>query len=131
MPAPASSLKARAWEATGAGDHRGELRGKGDRLELAGLRHPQRRRVRQRKRPRPRTGISVSSRTKIPHDLMPKRYEQAATIVTSNLDFTAWDQAFPANRRLDRLRHNAYCMVLDGQSYPAPKMALATSTKPR
>ena len=24
---------------------------------------------------------------------------------------------------LDRLRHNAYCMVLDGQSYRAPKMA--------
>lgn len=26
-----------------------------------------------------------------------ERYEQAATIVTSNLDFTEWDQAFPAN----------------------------------
>jgi hypothetical protein len=36
-------------------------------------------------------------------------------------------QAFPANRllasaTLDRLRHNAYCLVLDGQSYRAPKI---------
>ena len=60
------------------------------------------------------------------HDLIAERYEQAATIVTSNLDFPEWDQAFPANRllasaSLDRLRHNAYCLVLDGQSYRAPK----------
>jgi DNA replication protein DnaC len=50
------------------------------------------------------------------HDLIAERYEQAATIVTSNLDFPAWDQAFPNNRllasaTLDRLRHNAYCMA--------------------
>jgi len=43
------------------------------------------------------------------------------------LDFTEWDQAFPANRllasaTLDRLRHNAYCLVLDGQSYRGPKL---------
>src|SRR5690606_20843104 len=60
------------------------------------------------------------------HDLIAERYEQTATIVTSNLDFPEWDQAFPANRllasaTLDRLRHNAYCLVLDGQSYRAPK----------
>jgi DNA replication protein DnaC len=60
------------------------------------------------------------------HDLIAERYEQAATIVTSNLDFAEWDQAFPANRllasaTLDRLRHNAYCMVLDGTSYRAPR----------
>jgi len=66
------------------------------------------------------------------HDLIAERYEQAATIVTSNLDFTEWDQAFPANRllasaTLDRLRHNAYCLVLDGQSFRAPKMAPAAS----
>ena len=66
------------------------------------------------------------------HDLIAERYETAATIVTSNLDFTEWDQAFPANRllasaTLDRLRHNAYCLVLDGQSYRAPKLPPATS----
>jgi DNA replication protein DnaC len=69
------------------------------------------------------------------HDLIAERYETAATIVTSNLDFTEWDQAFPANRllasaTLDRLRHNAYCLVLDGQSYRAPKLPPAmTKTK--
>jgi DNA replication protein DnaC len=66
------------------------------------------------------------------HDLIAERYETAATIVTSNLDFGEWDQAFPANRllasaTLDRLRHNAYCLVLDGQSYRAPKLGPATT----
>lgn len=64
--------------------------------------------------------------------LIAERYEQAATIATSNLDFPEWDQAFPVNKllasaTLDRLRHNAYCMVLDGQSYRAPKPAPAPS----
>ena len=67
------------------------------------------------------------------HDLIAERYEQVATIVTSNLDFPEWDQAFPTNRllasaSLDRLRHNAYCLVLDGHSYRAPKQ-LTNSTK--
>ena len=34
------------------------------------------------------------------HDLIAERYEQASTIVTSNLDFDEWDQAFPNNRLL-------------------------------
>ncbi|MCW0098730.1 ATP-binding protein [Burkholderia pseudomallei] len=60
------------------------------------------------------------------HELIAERYEAASTIVTSNLDLTAWDQAFPANRllasvTLDRLRHNAYCLVLDGHSYRSPR----------
>ena len=60
------------------------------------------------------------------HDLISERYERTSTIVTSNLDFPEWDQAFAVNRllgsaTLDRLRHNAYCLVLDGQSYRAPK----------
>jgi len=61
------------------------------------------------------------------HDLIAERYEQAATVVTSNLDFPEWDQAFAANRllasaTLDRLRHNAYCLELDGRSYRDPKV---------
>ncbi|WP_244096556.1 ATP-binding protein, partial [Burkholderia vietnamiensis] len=60
------------------------------------------------------------------HELIAERYEAASTIVTSNLDLTEWDQAFPANRllasaTLDRLRHNAYCLVLDGHSYQSPR----------
>jgi DNA replication protein DnaC len=59
------------------------------------------------------------------HDLIAERYEQAATIVTSNLDFPEWGEAFP-NRllgaaTLDRLRHNAYRVTLEGDSYRAPK----------
>lgn len=61
------------------------------------------------------------------HDLIAERYERGATIVTSNLDFTEWDQAFATNRllasaTLDRLRHNAYCLELDGRSYRDPKV---------
>jgi DNA replication protein DnaC len=70
------------------------------------------------------------------HDLIAERYERAATIATSNLDFDEWDQAFATNQllasaTLDRLRHNAYCLELDGPSYrdpkvpPAPKKGLA------
>lgn len=66
------------------------------------------------------------------HDLISERYERTSTIVTSNLDFSEWDQAFVVNRllasaTLDRLRHNAYCLVLDGQSYRAPKSLPAPS----
>ncbi len=60
------------------------------------------------------------------HDLVAERYERAATILTSNLDFTEWGDAFPANKMLgaatlDRLRHGAYRVVLDGASYRSPK----------
>jgi DNA replication protein DnaC len=69
------------------------------------------------------------------HELIAERYETTSTIVTSNLDLTEWDQAFPANRllasaTLDRLRHKAYCLVLDGTSYRAPKQ-LPSTTKSR
>jgi DNA replication protein DnaC len=59
------------------------------------------------------------------HDLIADRYERRATIITSNLDFPEWGDAFP-NRllgaaTLDRLRHGAYRVVLDGESYRAPR----------
>jgi DNA replication protein DnaC len=65
------------------------------------------------------------------YDLIAERYEHAATIVTSNLDFAEWDQAFAANRplasaTLDRLRHNAYCLELEGPSYRDPKLPPAS-----
>ena len=70
------------------------------------------------------------------HDLIAERYERAATIVTSNLDFTEWGEAFP-NRllgaaTLDRLRHNAYRVTLDGDSYRSPRpMPPAPKTRSR
>ena len=50
------------------------------------------------------------------HELIAERDEQAATIITSNLEFREWSDAFP-NRllgaaTLDRLRHNAYRLIL-------------------
>ena len=59
------------------------------------------------------------------HDLIGERYERAATIVTSNLDFSEWGDAFP-NRilgaaTLDRLRHAAYRVILDGESFRSPR----------
>ena len=71
------------------------------------------------------------------HDLIGERYERGATVVTSNLEFSEWGEAFP-NRllgaaTLDRLRHNAYRVVLDGDSYraprPMPKAAKSTVAK--
>ncbi len=67
------------------------------------------------------------------HDLVAERYERAATIVTSNLDFAEWGEAFP-NRllgaaTLDRLRHGAYRVVLDGKSYRAPRPLPETPKK--
>ena len=55
-----------------------------------------------------------------PFDVFAARL-RTSTIVTSNLVFSEWDQAFAVNRllasaTLDRLRHNAYCLVLDGES---------------
>jgi len=59
------------------------------------------------------------------HDLVAERYERNATIVTSNLDFSEWGDAFPNKllgaATLDRLRHRAHQVILDGQSYRAPR----------
>lgn len=59
------------------------------------------------------------------HDLIAERYENTATIVTSNLDFTEWGEAFPNKllgaATIDRLRHGAWRVVLDGKSYRAPR----------
>lgn len=69
------------------------------------------------------------------HDLIAARYECAATVITSNLDFGEWGDAFPANKMLgaatlDRLVHGAYRVILDGDSYrrPRPVDAVAKTT---
>ena len=59
------------------------------------------------------------------HDIISERYERRSTIVTSNLDLSEWGDAFP-NRLLgaatiDRLRHGAYKVVLEGKSYRSPR----------
>ena len=68
------------------------------------------------------------------HELIAERYERVATVLTSNLDFSEWGDVFPANKMLgaatlDRLRHGAYRVILDGDSYRTPK-PLPETTKP-
>jgi DNA replication protein DnaC len=59
------------------------------------------------------------------HDLIAERYERKSTVVTSNLDFAEWGDAFPNKllgaATLDRLKHGAYRLVLDGKSYRRPR----------
>ena len=59
------------------------------------------------------------------HDLVSERYEQRATIVTSNLDFPEWGEAFGnkllGSATLDRLRHGAHRVILDGESFRSPR----------
>jgi DNA replication protein DnaC len=59
------------------------------------------------------------------HELIAERYERSATIISSNLDFAEWGDAFPNKllgaATLDRLLHGAYRVILDGPSYRSPK----------
>ena len=59
------------------------------------------------------------------HDVISARYEQAATIITSNLAISEWQQAFPnqllGSATIDRILHNAYQLKLEGQSYRSAK----------
>ncbi|WP_278040867.1 IS21-like element helper ATPase IstB [Legionella impletisoli] len=55
------------------------------------------------------------------HDLVAERYENASTIITSNLEFSEWGDAFPNKilgaATIDRLAHGAYKIAFDGPSY--------------
>ncbi|MBK5101312.1 MAG: IS21-like element helper ATPase IstB [Desulfobacteraceae bacterium] len=59
------------------------------------------------------------------HDVISERYERKSTIVTSNLDIPEWSDAFPnrilGEATIDRLRHGAYTVVLQGKSYRSPR----------
>jgi DNA replication protein DnaC len=51
-----------------------------------------------------------------------KRYERGAMILTSNLTFGSWDQAFAGEAvltaaMLDRLLHHATVVQISGESY--------------
>ena len=55
------------------------------------------------------------------HEIISDRHETAATLITSNLDFSEWTQAFPNKllgvATLDRIRHMAYSLTLEGPSH--------------
>lgn len=54
--------------------------------------------------------------------IIAKRYESGSTILTSNLNFGQWDQAFGKDSiltaaMLDRLLHHAHVIAIQGESY--------------
>lgn len=59
------------------------------------------------------------------HDVIAERYEKKSTIITSNLHFDEWSAAFHNKllgaATLDRIKHGAYCITLDGKSYRSPR----------
>ncbi len=67
------------------------------------------------------------------HELIAERYERSATIISSNLDYAEWGDAFPNKllgaATIDRLLHGAYRIILDGPSYRTPKPLKNTAKK--
>jgi len=59
------------------------------------------------------------------HELVAERYERGSMIITSNLDFGEWGHPFAnpllASATIDRLRHNAYCLGIEGESGRCPR----------
>ncbi len=68
------------------------------------------------------------------HAVIGERYEKHSTIITSNLDFTEWDEAFPNKllgaATIDRMRHGAYRVILEGDTFRKPKPLLNTAKTP-
>ena len=55
-------------------------------------------------------------------EVVARRYEKGSIILTSNLPFSQWHQAFAADHTLtaamlDRLLHHGHIVQLNGQSY--------------
>ena len=55
-------------------------------------------------------------------EIFSQRYEQASTLVTSNLPFNEWTEIFGCSERLtgarlDRLTHHVHILELNGDSY--------------
>ena len=65
------------------------------------------------------------------HDLIAERYERKGTIITSNLDLSEWGDAFPNKllgaATIDRIRHGAYNVILEGKSFRSEKPLPSTS----
>lgn len=59
------------------------------------------------------------------HELIAERYERKSTVITSNLDLPEWSQAFPNKllgaATIDRIRHGAYVVLLEGNTYRTTK----------
>ena len=53
--------------------------------------------------------------------MIDRRYERISTILTTNINFSEWDEVFcdavMANAILDRILHHAHVVTITGKSY--------------
>ena len=67
-------------------------------------------------------------------EIFSQRYEQASTLVTSNLPFNEWTESFGSERltgaRLDRLTHHVHILELNGESYRLEHSKKPASPRP-
>src|SRR6266480_4753371 len=68
-------------------------------------------------------------------EVFSRRYERSATLVTSNLPFNEWTEAFGSERLtgalLDRLTHHVHILEMNGESYRLKDSKRKRPTKPR
>ena len=66
-------------------------------------------------------------------EVFSRRYERSSTLVTSNLPFNEWTEAFGSERLtgalLDRLTHHADITLLEGQSYRVRESELEAAAR--
>ncbi|MFI3327358.1 MAG: ATP-binding protein, partial [Clostridia bacterium] len=59
--------------------------------------------------------------SKLFFQLIDKRYEKSSTIITTNINFSQWDEIFGepiiANAIIDRLLHHANVVTIKGRSF--------------
>ena len=89
----------------------------------------------------PRSGLVQSLLCRIRHssdfyEIIFERHRRTSTIVTSNRSIDEWiplfDDPILAQSALDRLAHNAYQVVIDGDSYRSrQRPGIAPSTPPQ
>ena len=68
-------------------------------------------------------------------EVFSRRYERSATLVTSNLPFNEWTEAFGSERLtgalLDRLTHHVHILEMNGESYRLKDSKQKRTAKPR
>jgi hypothetical protein len=81
------------------------------------------------------SAVKKSTALRLPHRPRAKRYEKGSLILTSNLTFGSWDQAFASDAvltaaMLDRVRHHATVAQITGESYRLKDKRLGAAAKP-
>ena len=72
--------------------------------------------------------------SKLFFQLIDKRYERNSTIITTNINFSQWDDIFGdpmiANAIIDRLLHHATVVPIKGRSYRLAALYAAADETP-